>query len=319
MNPQLWATVQSTPGVHEAPELEAAGWDGVTFGDSQCLMGDAYVALTAAALMTSRIGLGIGVTNPWTRHPAVTAAAAMSAHIESGRRVALGIGRGDSSLSRLGLAPVPLPQLLSYTRAVRTYLRGGHVPAATARRGAPQVFQDRLVPLPDDSRLAWLDRVPEGSEPEVFLVASGPRTIRAAALTAEVTALSVGADPDRLREAAKIAREARPDVRLAAFIHVVVDEDTDRARMTAADGIAKFARFSHHRATELTPRFLDSFAILGPASYCRDRMLELADIGIERFHIATGCPGDYRKSSYEAFIHDVAPALRKRSEGVGAP
>ncbi|MFH8608992.1 LLM class flavin-dependent oxidoreductase [Streptomyces sp. NPDC018029] len=311
MGPELWATVQAMPGVHEAPELEAAGWDGLTFGDSQCLMGDPYVALTAAALETSRIRLGVGVTNPWTRHPAVTAAAVMSAHMESGRRVALGIGRGDSSLSRLGLAPVPLPQLISYTTAVQTYLRGGQVPVTTARRGAPQVFQDRLVPLPDDSRLTWLAGVPEGSAPEVFLVASGPRTIRAAASTADVTALSVGADRDRLREAAETARETRADVRLAAFVHVVVDDDIDRARAMAIKGITRFARFSHRGSSEPDPRFLDSFAVLGPADYCRDRLLELADIGLERFHVVTGCSGEYRKRSYRAFIRQVAPALRE--------
>ncbi len=311
MDLDLWATVQATPGVHEAPELEAAGWDGVTFGDSQCLMGDPYVALTATALTTSRIRLGVGVTNPWTRHPAVTSAATMSAHLESGRRVALGIGRGDSSLDRLGLAPVPTSHLVSYTTAVRTYLRGGPVPATTARRGAPQVFQGRLTPLPDDNRLAWLARVPEGAEPEVFLVASGPRTIWAAATTADVTALSVGADRERLREAADTARAARSDVRLAAFIRVVVDDDTDRARTEAAHGIATFARFSRHRTADPAPGCLDSFAVLGPAAYCRDRILALADIGLERMHIVTGCSGEYRKRSYRAFMRHVAPALRE--------
>ncbi|MEU1025295.1 LLM class flavin-dependent oxidoreductase, partial [Streptomyces sp. NPDC005904] len=135
--------------MHGASRWSKRGWR-----PRSPLMGDPYVALTAAALTTDRIRLGVGVTNPWTRHPAVTAAATMSAHLESGRRVALGIGRGDGSLDRLGLAPVPTSHLVSYATAVRTYLRGGPVPASTARRGAPQVFQGRLAPLPDDSRLS---------------------------------------------------------------------------------------------------------------------------------------------------------------------
>lgn len=42
---------------------------------SQNLAGDCYIALAAAALVTSKLCLGTGVTNPVTRHPTVTAAA----------------------------------------------------------------------------------------------------------------------------------------------------------------------------------------------------------------------------------------------------
>ncbi|MFK8843895.1 LLM class flavin-dependent oxidoreductase [Streptomyces sp. Ac-502] len=315
MDVELWATVQPMPGVREACELEAAGWDGVTFGDSQCLMGDAYIALSAAALTTDNIRLGIGVTNPWTRHPAVTAAAVMSAHIESRQRVTLGIGRGDSSLTQLGLDPVPVSQLIAYTTSVQTYLRGEAVPPPNPNPQSPlsdasQPFNHRLAALPGGSRLNWLDRTTGVAKPEVFVAASGPRVIRAAAATADVTALTVGADPERLRQAAAVARETKPDVRLAAFIHVVVDDDTDRARAMSADSVVRFARFSPCQGSDPTPDFLDTFAVLGPASHCLERLLELAEIGIERFHVVAGCAGDYRKRSYGAFARDVIPALR---------
>ncbi|MEU1015529.1 hypothetical protein [Streptomyces sp. NPDC005898] len=116
---------------------------------------------------------------------------------------------------------------------------------------------------------------------------------------------------ERLREPADTARAARPDVRLAAFIHVVVDDDTDRARTEAAHGIATFARSSRHRTADPAPGCLDFFAVLGPAAYCRDRILALVDVGLERLHIVTGCSWEYRKRSYRAFMRHVAPALRE--------
>ena len=83
------------------------GWTGLCFADTQILSGDPYVGLAVAAAVTEELRIGIGVTNPWTRHPVVTASAIESANLESGGRVELGIGRGDSSLAYLGLAPRP--------------------------------------------------------------------------------------------------------------------------------------------------------------------------------------------------------------------
>jgi len=74
---EFWTSSRSLPGAATATakRIEDEGWNGLTFTDSQNLSGDPYVALTCAALATTRLGLGTGVTNPWTRHPAVTASA----------------------------------------------------------------------------------------------------------------------------------------------------------------------------------------------------------------------------------------------------
>ena len=107
---EVWATGISLPGVavRMAQRAEADGFDGWFVVDSQNLAGDCYVALAQAAAATERILLGTGVTNPYTRHPAVTASAIASVHAASGGRAVLGIGRGDSALAHLGLAPAPV-------------------------------------------------------------------------------------------------------------------------------------------------------------------------------------------------------------------
>ena len=50
--------------------------------------------MTTAAVATERLRLSTGVTNPVTRHPAVTAGAAASVQSVSGGRMSLAIGRG---------------------------------------------------------------------------------------------------------------------------------------------------------------------------------------------------------------------------------
>src|SRR2546425_419622 len=77
--PEVWTTGIAWPGAVEraATRAEGAGFDGLAVVDSQNLAGDPWVGLTLAARETERLRLGTAVTNPVTRHPAVTAAAAL--------------------------------------------------------------------------------------------------------------------------------------------------------------------------------------------------------------------------------------------------
>ena len=66
---------------------------------------DVYVTLAAIAVATSKIAMGPGITNPYTRHAASTAAAIASLDELSGGRALLGIGAGGSlTLDPLGIA-----------------------------------------------------------------------------------------------------------------------------------------------------------------------------------------------------------------------
>lgn len=86
-------------------ELEAEGVGRVWVIDSQLAMKDVYTGLVLAALNTTWLDLGTGVTNAVTRHPTITAnAIAALAEISHGR-AALGLGAGDSALYGLGMKP----------------------------------------------------------------------------------------------------------------------------------------------------------------------------------------------------------------------
>jgi 5,10-methylenetetrahydromethanopterin reductase len=85
--------------------LEAEGVGRLWVIDSQLAMKDVYTGLVLAALNTTSLVLGTGVTNAVTRHPTITAnAMAALAEISHGRAF-LGLGAGDSALYGVGMKP----------------------------------------------------------------------------------------------------------------------------------------------------------------------------------------------------------------------
>ena len=183
---EVWTTGLSLPRVaaRMATRAEDAGFDGMVVVDSQNLAGDCYVALAMAARETERLQLATGVTNPFTRHPAVTASAIASIHVESGGRAVLGIGRGDSALAHLGRAPARVAHLRRYLEAVQAYLRGDEIDFDDLSPFAPETAAPPVDTLGLDatatsSKLHWLR--PDLAKVPVDVSATGPKVIDAAA------------------------------------------------------------------------------------------------------------------------------------------
>jgi len=327
---------------------EGDGWTGLTFTDSQCLSGDPYVAMTVAAAATNTLRVATGVTNPLTRHAAVTATTVTSVDIESGGRAELGIGRGDSSLAHLGLTPAPIDWFVTYLTMLRKYLRGDSVSMETASGFAKNIL-DEFLPLhdaPSESRLRWLRAGYKDHRPvPVYVVASGPRVIKVASELSDRVLLAVGGQSDRVRWGVDLARSVNVNARIGAYVNVVVDENIERGRALAAGGVTSFARFSvmhgkvsgpvsaKERATfealpgeyEMSKHFqsgnravvrgeelAESFAIVGSASFCIERLQELGDMGVDRFHIVgptSDADREASKAATRTFTDKVLPAL----------
>jgi 5,10-methylenetetrahydromethanopterin reductase len=257
---EVWLAGASAPGraAHLARRTEEEGWDGLALVDSQNLAPDPYVNLALAAAATSRLKLATGVTNPLTRHPAVTATAIASVHAESGGRAVLGIGRGDSSLAHLGLAPASPSALEHYLVRLQGYLRGDEVPFEVAEDGAgaaPPAAALGMAGAPSSSQIRWLRSLAESgrgaSKVPVDLAATGPRVIAIGARHADRITFAVGSDPVRVRWAICVVETTltqapgeRGKVALGAYVPVVVHEDRTRARELISGGVASFARFS---------------------------------------------------------------------------
>ena len=245
-------TVALPDSTRQARRAEERGWDGLSFVDSQNLSGDVYVAMATAAMATERLIVSTGVTNPVTRHPAVTAGAVASVQAASGGRAVLAIGRGDSALAHLGRAPARVADFERYLVAVQAYLRGEEILFDNLGFGeavAPPVDDLDLAATAGASSIAWLpSRHPKVP---VEVAATGPRTIAAGARHADRVLLALGADPERLRWGIDVARQARlakgldPDeIAFGAFVNVVCLPDVGRARDLARGGLSTFARFS---------------------------------------------------------------------------
>jgi 5,10-methylenetetrahydromethanopterin reductase len=287
---ELWCGAYGIPGTPaaQARQAEDQGWDGFSMGDSQSLMPDVYASLGAAASTTSRIRLCTGVTNPVTRHPAVTAGAIATIHEESGGRAVLGIGRGDSALAYIGFAPAGMARFARYLERVQGYLRGDDVPfdiATDARDGLDTADALGLAGTPGASRLRWLS--PDLGKVPVHVGATGPKTITLGARLADGITLAVGIDPERLRWGVELARAARRDAGLdpgamsiGAYVPVLVHPDRAVARRLIAGNAATYARFSVMRG-----------AVVGPVDDERRQNLQALRAAYDmNRHATTGAP-----------------------------
>jgi 5,10-methylenetetrahydromethanopterin reductase len=87
---------------------------------------DCWLGLAAVAARTQRIRLGPGVTDPYSRHPALTASAIATLDEMCDGRAALGLGTGGAGFRELGLKQtLPVAALRETVEAVRALLRGG--------------------------------------------------------------------------------------------------------------------------------------------------------------------------------------------------
>lgn len=84
---------------------ERLGFDGFTHSDEKWTR-DVYVRLAVAGAATSRIGLGITVTDPYTRHPALTAQATATLSEATGGRLRVYLGAGSHFETLPGYASV---------------------------------------------------------------------------------------------------------------------------------------------------------------------------------------------------------------------
>ena len=315
-----------------AREVEALGFDGMVLTDSQNLSPDTYVALTLAARATRRLMLGPGVTNPLTRHPAVTAGAVASLQSVSDGRAVLGIGRGDSSLFNIGERPVGVAAFAEYVSTVQRYLRG-----------EPVQYADYVSPL------RWLDdTIPKAP---MDVAGTGPKVLALAARLAERVSFSVGADLERLswasahvRDAAKAANTTCPS--MGAYLNVCVHQDPARAAELVRAGVGIFAHFTgmkgaprnrvdggdqavfdrlgeydkarHGRADAthaqaLPVEFIKRFAIVGDVDHCVTRLREVFATGLDRVVLIGPRAdqfGDEAREAMQTLANEVLPRVR---------
>ena len=113
--------------VERACLAEGVGFDTVWVADERFYR-EVYSCLTHIAGQTSKVVLGPCVTDPFSRHPALTAMAIATLDEISGGRGILGIGAGISGFVELGInRRQPARAIYETIEVIRALLRGGSV------------------------------------------------------------------------------------------------------------------------------------------------------------------------------------------------
>ena len=148
--------------------VESLGLDEVWLGDEGAQNRDPFGVLAAAATQTRTVRLGVAVTNPYLRHPAVTAAAMMTVQELSGGRAILGVGAGGGiSLAPLGVArDKPLQKVADFVRLARAVAGGTITEGYQPPDGA---FRVASLPIYIGSRSERLNRLASSVADGVFI------------------------------------------------------------------------------------------------------------------------------------------------------
>jgi 5,10-methylenetetrahydromethanopterin reductase len=191
---------------------EACGYDLAGYGDTQNLLPDPYVALTAMAMRTSRIKLCTTVSNPMTRHPSVAASGFAALQELSNGRAIFGIGTGDSALKNVGRRAARRDEIEAYCRAFKAMVRGE-------------------IARYDEREMCLLWDVPASDPVPVFLAAEGPKMMQLAGEIGDGVIFGNGISQDvvadnlrRVREAA-VAVDRDPDAIEPWFLTKIVLSD----------------------------------------------------------------------------------------------
>jgi 5,10-methylenetetrahydromethanopterin reductase len=302
--------------------IEELGFDNLWLTDSSLHARNAYAYLTLAALTSSRLMLGTAVTNPLTRHPAITAAASATVDEISGGRMILGMGAGDRPLHALGMRPAKLASLRAAIEGIRALWTGREVD-----------LEDAAFSL-HEAHLRFAAR----ADIPVFISGSGPKTLELAGEVADGVILLVGLFSEALSWAighidAGAAKAGRPRPHIAVFAYGAIDED-EQAALAAARTIAAWfpqtapvvcelggldadlieqVRSSYtggefqeaEEAARLLPDdFVRKVGLAGGRAQALERIREVQEAGADSIHVFP--LGDHRMRTIETFASAFA-------------
>lgn len=270
---------------------------------------DVWSTLAVLSMMTNRIKLGTGVTNPYTRNVAITASSIASINELSGGRAILGIGPGDkATFDKMGIEwDKPLTRVKEAVLAIRALLAKEQVNQA-GFKGAQMAFGAGKIPI--------------------YIGAQGPKMLELAGGIADGVLINASHPDDfkfavpMIREGARIAGRKPEDVQICAYASFSADKDQAKAvnaskivvafivagspqnvlerhkigmdeAKAISDALAKYDFKSAMAA--VTPKMTEAFSVSGTPQDCRARVDELIKTGVTQ--IVVGSPIGPNKES----------------------
>jgi 5,10-methylenetetrahydromethanopterin reductase len=314
-----------------AAEAEGLGCDTVWVNDDR-LQKDVFTVLATIGGATQRVRLGPGVTNPWSRHPALLASASATLDEASGGRAVLGLGAGGTNHRMLGIER-------------RSPARGLHE-AITLINGllaGEAVTLDGQVVKAQGARLEF---TPVRSKVPIYVGARGPRVLEVAGELADGVIVGSVASAagwryaiERVSIGCERAGRSLHELSLSAWLPFAVADDRaaaiDAVRPMVTTSLITSRPILAELEVELPERFtrtmesldwslnsdavaqaaptvpeelIERFAIAGTVSDCRERLEQLLadvpEIG-ELSIIPFPVPGQSRLDVVQRFLGDT--------------
>jgi 5,10-methylenetetrahydromethanopterin reductase len=299
----LYPTRSPHENIRLAVLAEQLGFDTVWVADSPVLWRELWVNLTGIAMSTSRVRLGSAVTSGVTRHPSVTASAAMSLAELSGDRFMLGLGNGDSSLATSGSGrPQTIAEFRATLVAFRALISGEMAKVGEAEFRHPWAGQRRVPLYVAATGPRMLELAGEQADGVIMMVGVAEPMVRAAIERVHVGAVAAGRDPsaiDLVLWAACTVSDRAPEQARAAVRANVARASIRKLPLALAPAQAAivdrirqaydYAFHSNPRAPhgELVPAALiRDFAIAGTSEECVERLHALAKLPISAIALA---------------------------------
>jgi len=192
----LYHGIESGPQLKGyAAQAEAAGYESLWVTE-RYFHEETFALLGFLAASTRTIKLGVGVTNPYTRHPALLAMASATLDRICGGRFLLGLGRSERAViqERMGIPyGPPRATLAEAVGMIRALLAGQHVDTTA---GQLTLRDARLAITPIQPALP------------IYVAAIGPKALRLAGTVADGVLLNAYVPPGYVRYAVQEVREA---------------------------------------------------------------------------------------------------------------
>lgn len=313
--------------IQQVKMLDDAGVAMIGCGDSQALYHEQFIRTALAAEHSRYSRVGTWITNPITRHPAVTAAAIATVDDIAPGRTFLGVGTGDSTVYNASLRPSSLASLERFVTTVREL----HEDGASTWRGKP-------------CYLGWAKRrIPIG------MAVSGPRAMRLAGKVADVVWVCFGIQENEialakqyLEEGAKEAGRSLADIdvwwmvqfniadsraealepikaNLATSGHIIFRYGLDGKAVPGEHQVAAQELARRYQPTRhfdnvgltddlgLTDYLADRLSIVGTVTECIQHIKDLERLGANQLFFYTALPDKARLLQHLA--EDVIPAV----------
>ncbi|MGV8174435.1 MAG: 5,10-methylenetetrahydromethanopterin reductase [Methanothrix sp.] len=270
---------------------------------------DVWTTLAVLSMMTNKIRLGTGVTNPYTRSAAIIASSISSINELSGGRAILGIGPGDkATFDKMGIDwDKPLTRVRESVLAIRAFLAREQVNQA-GFKGAQMAFGSGKIPI--------------------YIGAQGPKMLELAGAIADGVLINASHPEDfkfavpMIRQGAEKAGRRPEDVQISAYASFSADKDPAKAvnaskivvafivagspeNVLSRHGIGMdeakvisdaISKYNFKAAMDgVTPKMTEAFSVSGAPAECRARVDELLKTGVTQ--IVVGSPIGPNKES----------------------